>query len=54
MPEPCHYCGQPVRISKDNHRTQHVDENGTWTYRIWHQTCDPFIVRVVVERKDSR
>jgi hypothetical protein len=51
MPEPCHYCGKPVRTSKDNHRTTTIKVNGEWTTLTWHTKCDPFKVSVVVTRK---
>jgi hypothetical protein len=53
MPEPCHYCHQPVRTSKDNHRTMNIKINGKWEHLIWHTHCDPFAVRTIVTRKEQ-
>ena len=56
MPVPCHYCGEPIRLSgpnKDNHRTMNLKQNGYWVKLIWHTHCDPFTVSTIVTRKDT-
>ena len=48
---PCQYCGEPVLVSKQNYRDQFLKKNGEWVKLIWHTKCDPFIVKVTVEKR---
>lgn len=54
MPAPCQYCSEPVRLSKDNYREQHMKVDGVWTVIYWHTACDPFSVKVKVTNTAPR